>query len=305
MPDFLHGSLLEVFLRLDDLEHLLVEIAKPMIAEFVVVDEVPLTAGILVTPAITLTGKVNPFGMTKLIAHEIEVATVDGSSSYQTYHLVERDATVNHLVLVALLEVPVHIGIDEAEDDSLVAHQCLVVTLTVTDGLLIGTAVFHLPEDGTGFPVLVAQFLDSLNPVVGDIHGQTVVKTYSAVFIRKCQARHSAHLLGNGDGFGLYFVYQGVSQGEIANSIVILRTVVVVAIASEDLSQSVAVIHHGCYAIEAETIKAELLKPVFAVGKQEVYHFIFAIVEAKAVPSRMFTTVARTEILTRVATKVS
>ena len=60
---------------------------------------------------------------------------------------MQGNTAVNHVVLVALLEVPVHVGIDEAEDDGLVAYQCLVVTLAIGDGLLVGTAVLDFPED--------------------------------------------------------------------------------------------------------------------------------------------------------------
>ena len=59
---------------------------------------------------------------------------------------MEGNASVSHKVLVALLEVPVHVGVDKAEHDGLVAYECLVVALAVADGLLISTTVLHLPE---------------------------------------------------------------------------------------------------------------------------------------------------------------
>ena len=94
--------------------------------------------------------------MSEFVAHEVEVAAVDGCQCNEANHLVEGDAAVGAVVLVALFEVPVHVGINEAEDDGLVAHECLVVALAIGDGSLVGPSVFHFPKDGTGFPVFIA-----------------------------------------------------------------------------------------------------------------------------------------------------
>ena len=48
VPYLSHRRCLEILLRLDDLKHLAVEIAQPMITQVLIVDEVPLSAGILV-----------------------------------------------------------------------------------------------------------------------------------------------------------------------------------------------------------------------------------------------------------------
>ena len=84
--------------------------------------------------------------MTELVAHEVEIATVNGRCRNKSYHLVQCYASVSHEVFVALLEVPVHVGINKAEDYCLVADQCLVVALAVAYCLLVGTSVLHLPE---------------------------------------------------------------------------------------------------------------------------------------------------------------
>ncbi len=131
VPYLLHRSVLEVTHALDDLEHLTVEIAQPMVAEVLIVNQVPLATGILIRPAITLAWEVDPLGMTELVAHEVQITTVDGSCRHQTNHLVQGDASLCHIVDILLREMPIHIGVDETEDDGLVAHQCLVVTLAV------------------------------------------------------------------------------------------------------------------------------------------------------------------------------
>ena len=85
--------------------------------------------------------------MSPLVAHEVEVSTIDERSGHQTDHLMQRHATVNGSIVVIDHHVPVHLLVDEAEDDGLVAHEGLVVTLGIGDGLLVGTTVSQFPED--------------------------------------------------------------------------------------------------------------------------------------------------------------
>ena len=146
VPDFNNWCLVKVLFTLNCLEHLLVEVAEIVIAEILVIYQIPLSASILVAPSVTLAREINPLWMTELITHEVQVAAIDGRSCSQTDHLVQGNASVNHIVLITLLEVPVHISIYQAEDDGLVAYQCLVMTLAVRDGLLVGTAVLDFPR---------------------------------------------------------------------------------------------------------------------------------------------------------------
>ena len=243
--------------------------------------------------------------MSELIAHEVEVAAIDGRSRDQTNHLVQGDTAVDHIVLVAFLEVPVHIGIDEAEDDGLVAHKSLVVALAVRDGLLVGTTVLHLPEDAAGLPVLVLQLLDGLNPIVGHIHRHAIVEAKAAVLELGSEARHARHLLSDGDGIGILLVNQAVGQREIANGIVVLVTIEVVAIAAKSLAQSVAIVEHRRHTIEAEAVEVELLQPVFAVREEEMDYLILTVVEAQTIPGGMLMHASCVEELIRIASQVS
>ena len=147
MPNLLHRLVLNITLQLKSAQHLAVEITEEMIVKVGVVDKIPLAARILVAPSVALAREVNPFGMTKLVAHEVQVATVHGRSRYKANHLVQGYATIHAIVLVATAEVPIHISVNKTEDDSLVAHESLVVTFAVADGALVGAAVGHLPED--------------------------------------------------------------------------------------------------------------------------------------------------------------
>ena len=195
--------------------------------------------------------------------------------------------TLGHAVDVLLGEMPVHVGIDEAEDNSLVAHQCLVVTLTVGNGLLVGTTVLHLPENAAGFPVLVGLFLNSLDPIVGYVHGHAVVEAEATVLKLGSKSGHTGNFLCDGDGIGILLMDEFVGQRKIADGIVVLMSVEVVTIAAEGFTQSVAVVEHGGDAVEAESVEMELSEPVTTIGKQEVNHLILTIVETERIPSRI------------------
>ena len=210
-----------------------------------------------------------------------------------------------HEVFITLLEMPVHVGIYQSEYDGLVSNECLVVAFGIRNRRLVGTAVGKFPKDTGRFPVFVLQFLDGLYPIVRHIHGHAVVKSHTAVFEGQCQSGHSGHFFGNGDGIGINLMDELVGKRKVADGIHILAAVIVVAIASESLSQPMAVIEHGRHPVETESVETIFLKPISAVGKEEMNDFVFSIVKAKAVPCRMFATVALTEILRGVAGKVS
>ena len=193
--------------------------------------------------------------MTELIPHEGEVSAIDSGSRDEAYHLMQRDAAVRHEGRMTVLEVPVHIGINKTEDDGLIAHERLVVTLGIRDGLLILTTIRHLKQDMTGFPVLILHFLDILNPEIRNTHRQTIIESYTAIGYRTCQPRHAAHFLRNCDGIGFHFVNDLIGKRQIHERITIFVSVEIGRIAIEVFAQTVRAVNHRGYAIETETIK--------------------------------------------------
>ena len=276
-----------------------------MVAEVFVVYQVPLATGILIRPSVTLTREVDPLGMTELVTHEIQITTVDGTSGHQTNHLVQGDASLCHIIDILLREMPIHIGINETEDDGLIAYQRLIVTLAVRNGLLVGTTVLHFPEDAAHIDILIAHLLDGLDPIVGDIHRHTVVEAIAAILELRSQARHARHLLSNRDGVGVYLVDEFVGQRQVTDSVIILMTIEIIAIATEGLAQSVTIVEHRGDTIETETVEVELLKPVLTVRQEEMDHLVLAIIETEGVPCRMLMTVARIEELVGVACQIA
>ncbi len=180
--------------------------------------------------------------MTELIAHEIEITAIDRGQRHEAYHLMQRHASLYGIIVVAHHHMPIHLLVDQTEDDSLVAHESLVVAFTVADSLFIGTSVGEFPKYGSRMPVFIPLLFDHFNPVVGHTHSHTVIKAHAAVGKLRRQTRHTAHLLGDSDGVGIDVVDQNVGQREIGQSVGVLIAVVIIAIAPECLPQTVVVI---------------------------------------------------------------
>lgn len=98
---------------------------------------------------------------------------------------------------------------------------------------------------------------------------------------------------------------KNICQSKITNGIIILVTIEIIAVVAECLTQTMTVIEHGCYTIKTGSVEMELIEPILAVAQQEVDDFILSIVEAETVPSRMLMTVARIEILVRIASEIT
>ena len=125
---------------------------------------------------------------------------------------MQSDAAMCPLVFVSLAEMPIHVGINQTEDDGFVTNEGLVVTFRVRNVAFVGTAVGEFPENGGRFPVFVLQFLDSLDPIVGNVHSHAVVEPVSPVFKRGSEAWHTTNLLCDGDGLGIELVNHLIGQ---------------------------------------------------------------------------------------------
>ena len=276
----LHRLEVEEALFADKLYHIGIETVEARIFEQLIVGEVPLPAGILARPAVALAGEVDPLGMAELVAHEIEVAPAARGERNETDHLVQGYAPVYQQVLRALVHRPVHILVDQAEDDGLVAYERLVVALGIGDRVLVGALVGELPPDAAHAPLLVAEFLDPLDPMVGDAHRHPEVEAHAA-------GLDPADVLGDRDGLRVQLVDQLVGQRQVADGVLVHALVEIIAVVAEILAQAVVPVDHARDPVEAETVQVVFLHPVFAVRKQEVLDFILAVVEAAGIPGRV------------------
>ena len=76
------GHLLpEDFMVLTGVDHIVIKVIQPLILQETVILQTPLTAAVIEAPAISLPGEVDPFGMAKLVAHEVQVSLTASSQS--------------------------------------------------------------------------------------------------------------------------------------------------------------------------------------------------------------------------------
>ena len=151
----------------------------------------PLTASILVRPAVTFARKINPFGMSEFISHKVQIASIDGRSGQQANHLMQSYASFCDTILITFTEMPIHIRIDQTENNRLVSYQCLVMAFTIRNSLFVFSPIGHFPEHTGRFPVFILAFLDYLNPIIRNIHSHTVIETISSVIKRSSQSWHT------------------------------------------------------------------------------------------------------------------
>ena len=84
--------------------------------------------------------------MTEFVTHKVQITAIDGRSSQQSDHLVKGNTAVNDIIFISLLEVPVHVGVNQTEDNGFVSHKCLIMAFAVGNSLFILAAVGYFPE---------------------------------------------------------------------------------------------------------------------------------------------------------------
>ena len=146
LPKFIHWESLEIVNSGDSLHHSVVKSVEEFVFQILAVYKLPLTACIFIAPAVPFAREVDPFGMSELITHKVEITTIDGSQSDKTYHLMESHAALHGEIVVVYHHVPIHLLIYKAEDYGFVSYEGLVMALAIRDCLLVSTTVCQLPE---------------------------------------------------------------------------------------------------------------------------------------------------------------
>ena len=76
-------------------------------------------------------------------------------------------------------------------------------------------------------PLLIGDFFEEFDPIIGDAHTQLVVKAHSLLTDGGSKPWQSAHFFGNGERFGVELVYKLVSHSEIHQSVVVLIAIII------------------------------------------------------------------------------
>ena len=187
----------------------------------------------MIRPAITFAREVNPFGVTKFIAHEVEVPTIHRRSCRQANELVQSNSAVCGDGTTLMTHVPIHIRICQAEDERLVTDQSLVVALGIANGLLLFTAIGEFVPYGSGTPFFIGSLLDEFDPEVGDIHREAIVKAKATIFNRSSQTWHTTYFLCYRNRIRVDTMDELIGQRKVCHSIGILMTIEVVSVGSE------------------------------------------------------------------------
>lgn len=77
---------------LEDLLHIvhgLVKLTQLAVSQILVIFQVPLSSAIVITVVVTISWEVNPFWVTELIAHEVEVGLSTETEGNKSDHFVE------------------------------------------------------------------------------------------------------------------------------------------------------------------------------------------------------------------------
>ena len=104
--------------------------------------------------------------MSKLVAHEVEIGLTAQAECYETNHLVESNATVDHQGVIGSAHV-VALGVEKPHGYGFVTDNSLIVALAIGNDLLLPPSVDHTVCDGLHVPVLVRRLLQQLDPHVG------------------------------------------------------------------------------------------------------------------------------------------
>ena len=141
-----------------------------------------MPAGVLVRPVIALPGEVDPFGVSEFVSHKVEVSAVHGREGNQPYHFMQCHAPVyDKAAGVVFHHVPVHFGIDEAENDGFVPNKSLIVTFGIVDGFFIGTAIGQFPENTMH---LINKYMDIYKVNPNDLAAKAKAEKYSKILAK-------------------------------------------------------------------------------------------------------------------------
>lgn len=81
-----------------------------------------MAPGVGVAPAVALARKVDPFGMSEFVAHEIEIGVPACRDRDEPDHLVQGHSPVDDRTLRGAVHVFVHLLSHQPEREGLVAH---------------------------------------------------------------------------------------------------------------------------------------------------------------------------------------
>ena len=272
---------------LGELNHIFIEIVKPLVLQETVFLKAPLAAAIMEAPSIAFTGEIDPFGMTKFVAHEVQISFTTAGKGKEADHLMKGDGAVNHRIVGILVHVRVHGGVCQTENQGFIANQSLVVAFHIGNRVFSGPAQAHITPHLANVPLLVGHFFHSTNPHIGEAHAKTVVKADTAFLDGKAHAGHTGHIFRDGNSLGIHLTNQFIGKLQIGDCFHMSIIGEVFAVGVKISTKSMVMIQHGGNSVKTETVKVILGHPEFQVAQQEVNDSVLAVIKAFCAPGRM------------------
>ena len=157
----------------------------------------PLTAGVMIRPAIAFTREVYPFRMPEFIAHEIQITIARSRRGKKSGHLMQRHSTIHRNTVGKYAHLFVDRISPQTEYRSLPPDYRLIVTFNIAYCALIVAAIGQLMPQRSHIPVLIRN-IEKFKPVVCHPHCQPEVKSAASILYRRTKPRHARNILGNG-----------------------------------------------------------------------------------------------------------
>ncbi len=210
---------------------------------------------------------------------------------------MQRYPPVDDEVVLVFGHSRVHLLVHETESKGFIAHQRLVVRLSIGYGFHILQTVCHGEEELMHVPLLVRLILQHFYPEIGQAHAEAVVEAYSAVLDLSADSRHPAYIFSYCNIMIINIMRQFISQLQICHSIIINIIAEIFPRIVESLADAMVFIKHRSHAIEAVAVEMIFLEPESHVREKQLQRLGLAIVKQLRIPLRMDTFLSGFKIL--------
>ena len=138
------------------LVHYDIKLTQLAVSEVLIISQVPLSSAVIITITIALSWEVNPFRMSKLISHEVQISLSSETLRYESNHLVQGHSSGNSKSgLKKSTHASVDISVEQPHRMGFVSYDSLVMTFGITDNFLLPSPVGETVSDVTHVPVFV------------------------------------------------------------------------------------------------------------------------------------------------------
>jgi hypothetical protein len=224
--------------------HYFIEFTELSVSQVCIVHKIPLPSAVIITVSIALTREVDPFWMSKLVTHEVEICLTTQALRNEPDHLVEghssRDAKIG---LKQATHASVDVCIEQPHRLGLVTDDGLVMALCVADNLLPPSSISQTMRNMAHIPVLIRRAIKELDPHIRHKHTQPIIKSHTAILEFPAERGHTRNILSNSDCIWINLPDQSVCEHQVDDSVqVSVETEVLGVVAREGGADTVVLV---------------------------------------------------------------